>query len=226
MYWERFKVWIYTRFLVPSDPPGPPINVKVKDLTKSSCTLTWEPPENDGGSPITGYYVERRSGTRWVKINKKSQKKCALDIDDLREGDDVELRVCAENDAGVGKPSDTCAFKAKDPFSPPGKPDAPNIEEITKEGASLSWSPPSKDGGAPITNYIVEMRRTTDVKWQVANKGEKTPDTNYLVTRLDEEVDYEFRIAAENKAGAGPPSDPSKPRKYSKSSKYIIRSSI
>ena len=176
--------------------------------------MTWEPPENDGGSPIKGYYVERHSGTRWVKINKKPQKKCALDTDDLREGDDVELRVCAENEAGVGKPSDTCAFKAKDPFSPPGKPDAPIIEEVTKEGASLSWSPPSKDGGAPITNYILEMRRVGDVKWQVANKN--VPETKFTVPDLKEEVDYEFRVAAENKAGAGPPSDPSKPAKYSK----------
>ena len=81
------------------------------------------------------------------------------------------------NEAGVGKPSDTCAFKAKDPFSPPGKPDAPVIEEVTKDGASLSWTAPSKDGGAPISNYIVEMHCVGDVKWQVVNKDEKTPDT-------------------------------------------------
>ena len=90
-------------------------------MTKESCKLTWEPPENDGGSPIKGYYVERKSGSRWIKVNKKAVKKCALDIDDLREGEKVELRVCAENEAGVGEPSDTCSFTAKDPFSPPGR---------------------------------------------------------------------------------------------------------
>ena len=70
----------------PSDPPSPPQNVKVNDLSKTSCTLTWEPPENDGGSPVTGYYVERKSGTRWSKVNKKAVKKCRLEIDDLVEG--------------------------------------------------------------------------------------------------------------------------------------------
>ena len=134
------------------------------------------------------------------------------------------MRVCAENEAGVGKPSDTCAFKAKDPFSPPGKPNAPIIEEVTKEGASLSWSPPSKDGGAPITNYILEIRRVGDVKWQVANKN--VPETKFTVTDLKEEVDYEFRVAAENKAGAGPPSDPSKSAKYGKCHKLDIFNTI
>ena len=120
------------------------------------------------------------------------------------------------------KPSDTCAFKAKDPFSPPGKPDAPVIEEVTKDGASLSWTAPSKDGGAPITNYIVEMRHVGDVRWQVANKNEKTPHPKYTVSGLEEDVDYEFRIVAENKAGTGPPSDPSKPGKYSMYDTYNI----
>ena len=34
--------------------------------------LTWQPPENDGGSKIKGYHVERRltSSSRWLKINK------------------------------------------------------------------------------------------------------------------------------------------------------------
>ena len=53
-----------------SDPPGPPMNMQVKDLTKSSCTLKWEPPAFDGGSPIKGYYVEKSTGysTRWIKV--------------------------------------------------------------------------------------------------------------------------------------------------------------
>ena len=200
---------------LPFDPPGPPEDIKVKDLTKTSCTLTWSPPEFDGGSPVTGYYVERRSGTRWIKVNKKPVKKCALEIDDLLEGSENELRVCAENDAGIGKPSDsTGKFIAKDPFDVPDKPNAPEIEKVTKDAVSLAWQPPKEDGGAPITNYIVEMRRVGDVKWQMANKGKPTPDTKFDVTGLPEEVEYEFRVTAENKAGAGPPSAPSKPTKY------------
>ena len=49
-----------------TDLPGSPSAPDVSDVLCDSCTLTWRPPENDGGTPITGYYVERSSGTRSV----------------------------------------------------------------------------------------------------------------------------------------------------------------
>jgi len=197
------------------DPPGPPIDVSVEDLTKTSCTLTWEPPEFDGGSPITGYYIEKFTGSRWIKVNKKPVKKCAYSMDDLIELSEYEFRVSAENEAGIGKPSEsTGRIIAKDPFDVPGKPDAPEVEEIKPDNASLAWSPPKSDGGAEITNYIIEMRRSGESKWKVVDK--KVKDTKLVAPNLQEGAEYEFRVTAENKAGAGPPSAPSKPAKYSR----------
>ena len=53
------------------DPPGPPQNLHIENLTSSSCTLVWEPPSFDGGSEIKGYYIERSSGysSRFVKVS-------------------------------------------------------------------------------------------------------------------------------------------------------------
>ena len=55
---------------LPFDPPGPPISFKVNDITKSSAQLSWQPPEDDGGAPVSGYYVEKNTGKRWTKVNK------------------------------------------------------------------------------------------------------------------------------------------------------------
>ena len=161
--------WLHVWPAVIVDPPGPPINLQVKDITKEKATLTWEPPEFDGGSPIKGYYVERKKGSKWIRVNKKPVKDCALDVDELIEKETYEYRVCAENEAGVGTPCDAISFIAKNPFDVPGQPGQPAVEEITADTAALTWAAPDSDGGSPVTNYIIEMRLKGDAKWKVRN---------------------------------------------------------
>jgi len=175
--------------------------------------LTWSPPEFDGGKPVTGYYVEKLTGTRWIKANKKPTSKKVMHFDDLIEYDEYEFRVCAENEAGIGKPSDsTGKFKAKDPFDKPGRPDAPIVDEITAEEASVSWKAPSDDGGSPVTHYVLEMKGRSDVSWKPVSK--EIQETKMTVPNLKEGVEYEFRVTAANKAGPGQASLPSVPAKY------------
>jgi len=196
------------------DPPGPPVNLKVADLTITSCTLNWSPPESDGGSAITGYNVEKLSGTRWIKVTKKAITKCTYAVSDLIEGSsDNEYRVNAENLAGVGPPSETTGrFTAKNEFDVPGKPDAPLVSDLTVDSAKVLWALPTSDGGSPITGYILEMKANGETKWKVVKKDIK--ETTHDVTGLKAGTDYEFRVAAENKAGTGLPSLPSKSVKY------------
>lgn len=101
-----------------TDPPGPPINLVANDTNKTSTRLTWQPPEDDGGSPVTGYWVERLPSyaAKWKKVNKKAVSKLELTLDDLEEGTEYQLRVCAENAAGVGKPCEPISIVAKEPY--------------------------------------------------------------------------------------------------------------
>ena len=39
-------------------PPSSPKNLEVSDVSQSSCLLSWLPPEDDGGGPITTYHLE------------------------------------------------------------------------------------------------------------------------------------------------------------------------
>ena len=150
--------------------------MQVKDLTKSSCTLKWEPPSFDGGSPIKGYYVEKSTGysTRWIKVNRDLHTKTSMTFDDLIEGNEYDFRVCAENEAGVGKPSEsTGRFVAKDPFGTPGKHGTPDVSNLTAETCDLTWLAPDSDGGSRITCYMVEMREVGESKYRVLDKSVK-----------------------------------------------------
>jgi len=88
----------------------------------------------------------------------------------------------------------------------PGKPGTPEIKEATKTSATLTWKAPTDNGGSDIINYVVEYRADGAFKWKRATES-VISQTTHVVKGLDENVKYEFRVAAENRAGVGPPSD-------------------
>ena len=61
------------------------------------------------------------------------------------------------------------------------------------------------------------MKAKKDIKWKNVSKGQTVTETEFTVPDLTEGVEYEFRVAAENKAGVGQASKPSKAVKYGKS---------
>jgi hypothetical protein len=103
-----------------ADKPGPPEAPTISDVHKVGCTVSWQPPKEDGGTPITGYHVERHLTTsdRWLKVNTGAVTELTYKVNDLVEGSEYEFRVSAENKVGVGPPSSPSKpFVAKDPFS-------------------------------------------------------------------------------------------------------------
>lgn len=40
----------------------------------------------------------------------------------------------------------------------PSKPNTPEITDYDDQSVTLKWTPPEKDGGAPIEKYIIEKK--------------------------------------------------------------------
>lgn len=57
-------------FLV-ADVPGPPKELKVTDVTRSTMRLIWKLPDSDGGERIKSYFIEKKSliDKAWTQVN-------------------------------------------------------------------------------------------------------------------------------------------------------------
>ena len=225
---RTFSEYIQTRnivlnttviFCFPGVPtaPGP---ISVSDLLHDSCKLSWLRPSSDGGSPLSGYTVERRTtaSPRWTRLNTRPVKDLSYHIPDMVEGCAYEYRVHAENKVGLGEPSaPTLPVIAKDPWGKPDAPASPRVKDISKRSCTFCWTPPVSDGGDAIRNYVVESRVVGTFKWQRLNESERTMDTTFRITDMKPDYDYEFRVAAENRGGVGGYSDITMPtRAYEK----------
>lgn len=192
----------------PSPPKGP---LKVGPVYKDSAGLTWEAPEDDGGSDITNYIVEKRdtrSGT-WVPVS-NFVPGTSFTVPKLQEGHEYEFRVIAENAFGRSDPLTTEEpVLAKDPFSAPGKPGTPVATDHDRDHIDIAWTPPSDDGGAKISHYDVERMDVKTGRWIKINTA-PVKGTSYHDTRVQDGHTYNYRVVAVNDAGPGAPSDPSK----------------
>lgn len=90
----------------------------------------------------------------------------------------------------------------------PSAPEKLTVTETSKSSISLSWSPPTSDGGSPVTGYHVERCLAGSSRWLRVGKSETT---SYTDKEVVEDTEYQYQVSAENKVGVGPPSEPTQP---------------
>uniref|UniRef100_H2YLF1 Titin n=1 Tax=Ciona savignyi TaxID=51511 RepID=H2YLF1_CIOSA len=184
--------------------PTPPRDLDVKEVTHEHVLLTWEAPEDDGGSELLNYVIEKRDISRmmWTTVNSTSLK-TEFRISKLSEGSEYVFRVMAENNQGCSNPAETQGVVVKDRYRVPDAPDALTIKEVHKDSVGLSWNKPY-DGGKAIFNYVVEKREIKSERWiWCTQETQKT--TSYTVPDLTENYEYRIRVTAVNKAGLSEP---------------------
>uniref|UniRef100_A0A3Q4N6T3 Titin n=1 Tax=Neolamprologus brichardi TaxID=32507 RepID=A0A3Q4N6T3_NEOBR len=186
--------------------------------------LTWEAPSEDGGSPVTGYIIEKhdKEGVRWTRCNRQTVTDLSFKVKGLLESHNYEFRVAAENSVGVGEPSSpTVFYKALDPIFRPGPPHNPRVTDTTRTSVFLSWGKPISDGGCEIQGYIVECCSTTAEapaaegaatdtvveEWIMCTPATGVKKTKFEVANLKENQAYKFRVCAINKVGVGEHAD-------------------
>lgn len=192
--------------------PSAPIDVEVTSATSEVMTICWKRPASDGGSRISGYIIEKREkhGVRWVRVNKKPVYDLRVKASGLHEGCEYEFRVFAENAAGLSEPSMPCQLTlAEDPKFLPSPPAKPTIIDSSRSSITLSWNKPLFDGGATVTGYKIEFRKSTEEVWDVGVHN--TDKTEFTVTGLTSGTEYVFVVRSINKIGISEPSPETDP---------------
>uniref|UniRef100_A0A3B4G979 Titin n=1 Tax=Pundamilia nyererei TaxID=303518 RepID=A0A3B4G979_9CICH len=194
------------------DKPGPPTGpVKIEEVSSNYVTLSWEPPEYTGGCPINNYIVEKRdtTTTAW-QIVSATIARTTIKVTKLKTGVEYQFRVSAENRYGKSSAIVSPAVIAQYPFSEPVAPGTPVISSVTKDSMVVEWKPPTNNGGSPILGYHLERKEKNSLLWTKLNKL-LIPDTRFRTTELEEGIEYEFRVYAENIAGLSPACDATYP---------------
>ncbi|TMS02860.1 Myosin-binding protein C, slow-type [Larimichthys crocea] len=185
---------------IPDAPDAPLVPVVGGDW----CSMTWEPPKYDGGSPITGYFVERKKkqSSRWMRLNFDLIKEQSFEPKKMIEGVPYEVRVFAVNAIGVSKPSEpSLAFT---PLAVTSEPTMLVVDDITDTSVTVKWRPPETIGAAGLDGYLVEYCIEGTDNWIISNT-EVTEKTKYTITGLSPGCKILVRVKALNAAGASAP---------------------
>jgi len=132
-------------------------------------------------------------------------------IQNLMKDAEYMFRIFAENPVGKSEPLISETVLVRSPYDVPGPPEGPfAVTNMTESSFTLRWSPPTKDGGQTITEYIVERRQVDKKAWQRVGTTDGST-TVIQCTKLKKNTAYYFRVAAVNKMGTGAfysPEDP------------------
>lgn len=165
---------------------GENVVVKIPFTGNPRPRITWS---REGETIESGahYHVETK------------ERHAILTIRDVTRMDSGPYRLVAENELGM----DSVILKLQI-SDRPEPPRYPTVENVGTDSLSLTWKPPTWDGGSSITNYIVEKREHPMSSWI------RVGHTRFCainVTQLSPGHSYEFRVYAENVYGRSDASD-------------------
>ena len=172
-------------------PPAP--TSVAATFGNQNVTLTWAAPASDGGSPITRYeYRYAESGgtySVWTGVGLTF----TVNVSGLTNGQEYDFEVRAVNGEGDGE-------AASDSATPATVPLAPNLNATGGyKLITLSWTPPTDNGGAAVTSYILQRRDTNAIYVTLANPAATA--TTYTDRGLRDNTEYNYQLIAVNPAG-------------------------
>jgi fibronectin type III domain-containing protein 3 len=186
------------------EQPGRPSKPQVKGKIHAyNFKVKWDPPHDRGGADIKFYHLEIRSGGIFERIYSGPQPEA--NCERLSPGTTYQVRVLCEGPGGMSSPSDTSTITTE--AIVPNAPKTPYYSNLPGPYAAvLQWEKPHYQGGAPVTEYELELEG-------VLNDGVEKKRQRTIVYRGKEPYcvvkdllpgeSYTTHVRAVNRIGAG-----------------------
>jgi len=181
----------------------------VSEVHSTNCTVSYQPPQRDGGAPVS-YILERRTpgpDSEWIRVNDTPVTDLQYTVDNLTFTTEYQFRVAAVNKEGMSR------FSLMSPkietVEKPDKPGLPKVVDVTGTSVCLQWTAPSSDCGTDITEYTV-MYCTSETMDSIPFPVDVTMESliSYTIRNtLQADTKYSFAVAAVNRVGQGSWSD-------------------
>ncbi len=192
-----------------SSPPSAPTSLTATPASSTQINLSWNAPTNSGGSSITGYKIEVKSGTGSYSTLISTQNSTTKHSHtNLTTGTTYSYRVSAINSVGVSLPSSESSATPTTTSAPTSSqttlPSSPTLSAtlISPTQINLSWTD-SNTGASAVTSYKIEYKIGSDQYRTLTNKA---TTTTYSHTGLLANT-YSYRVSAINSAGTSSPSN-------------------
>jgi titin len=184
----------------PKAVPGAPASV-VGVPADRKVSLSWTAPAIKGKPPITDYIIQSSAdnGRTWTAFSDGVSTATAATITGLANGTPYLFRLAAVNALGASDWASTSAS-----ITPRTVASVPTLlTGVPGNGqVSLAWAAPASDGGAAITDYLIQVSTNKGAKWSTLKDAVNVTPTA-TVTGLSNGTAYVFRVAAINSAGNG-----------------------
>ena len=187
---------------LPAAPPAPTVSGGARQI---AVTIT--APTNTSGT-IHGYDLRHKLSSAantlasWTEKALRNRETTGT-ITGLADATSYDVQVRARHSAGDTAWSASASATTNDAADPP-VPGAPSVTSVTggSQQVSVSWSPPSSNGGAAITHYRWR-RRTGSGSWTEGPDLAASP-TSATISSLKASTSYQVQVRAKNSAGWGP----------------------
>ena len=204
--------WSATVNNVDPSPPGAPAIGLFSETTPGEIWLSWDPPDDDGGAPVTHYDLRHirsdaadKADANWTHEDDLSGN--SHTIVGLTSGVRYDVQVRAVNRAGDGSWSDilTASPRMERP-NPPG-----NISVIPGDGTlTVKWSAAPAKSGVTVVGYKVSYIRSDHPGYRNLNNwttSDLIPSETlqYAITGLENGVWYTIDAYSISSAGETSP---------------------